>query len=69
MTHLFITEKINKGEINVKHCEMTDIIANYYMEALQGKLFVKMWNMILRIEDVDNKCYIKRAKMESVKQK
>ena len=48
---------------------MTDIIANYYMEVLQGKLFVKMWNMILRIEDVDNKCYIKRAKMESVKQK
>jgi len=54
----FVTDKINKGEVKVAFCPSKNMIAIFFMKALQGSMFRKMCSTILnppnneKIDDV-----------------
>ena len=53
--YFFITDKINKKEITVRHCPTKEMIADYFTKPLQGSLFKKFRDLILglRVENIE----------------
>ena len=45
----FAKSLVNKGEINVKHCSMLEMIADFFTKPLQGALFQKFRKYIMNI--------------------
>eukprot|EP00957_Ditylum_brightwellii_P082864 6299933-Ditylum_brightwellii.AAC.1 len=41
MRYFFIKDKIDSGELEVKHCGAEDMLADYFTKPLQGHLFRK----------------------------
>ena len=48
--YFFITDRINKGDLQVEYCPPTDMIADFFTKPLQGKLFLKFRSMIMNHE-------------------
>ena len=44
-----MTDKIAKGEIQLKHCGSSDMIADYFTKPLQGSLFKKFQDLVLNV--------------------
>eukprot|EP00957_Ditylum_brightwellii_P175479 13359965-Ditylum_brightwellii.AAC.1 len=51
MQYFFIKDKIESGEVEVRHCGAHDMIADYFTKPLQGHLFCKFRKAILNLED------------------
>ena len=51
MRYFYITDQVNKQQINIKHCPTENMIADYMTKALQGKLFKKFRKQIMNIDD------------------
>ena len=49
--HYFITDKVTRGEIKVSYTPTPDMIPDLFTKPLQGKLFVKLRNLLLNISD------------------
>jgi hypothetical protein len=52
--HFFIKDRVDAGELNVKHCGTDDMIADYFTKPLQGSKFIKFRDLILGITDIDS---------------
>ena len=44
-----MTNKIAKGEIQLKHCGSLDMIADYFTKPLQQSLFKYFWDLVLNV--------------------
>ena len=45
--YFFLTDQIEKGNLNVEHCPTTEMIGDFFTKPLQGKLFTKLRNQIM----------------------
>ena len=45
--YFFLTDQIQKGNLIVEYCPMTEMIADYFSKPLQGKLFRKFRKSIM----------------------
>ena len=52
MRYFFITDRIKKGELEVRYCPTKEIIGDFFTKPLQGVTFQKFWGQIMRISDV-----------------
>ena len=55
--YFFITDKIKKKEIKVRHCPTKEMIADYFTKPVQGTLFRRFRDLILGIRDEDGQSY------------
>ena len=44
---LFITDRMNDGELKVEYCPSSDMIADFFTKPLQGKLFYKFRQLVM----------------------
>ena len=49
--YFFVTDKIQKGEVNVAFCPTTNMLADFFHNPLQGSIFRKMCNTIHNLPD------------------
>ena len=45
--YFFITDRINKGELEVVHCPTKEMLADFHTKPLQGQAFIKFRDIIL----------------------
>ena len=45
--YFFLTDQIEKGNLNVEYCPTTEMVADYFSKPLQGRLFQKFRTMIM----------------------
>jgi hypothetical protein len=62
--HFFIKDRVDAGELNVKHCGTDDMIADYFTKPLQGNKFRKFRDLIMGVTDIDSTDQI-RSVLES----
>jgi hypothetical protein len=62
--HFFIKDRVDSGELNIKHCGTEDMIADYFTKPLQGSKFIKFRDLILGLTDIDSTDQI-RSVLES----
>jgi hypothetical protein len=62
--HFFIKDRVDSGELNIKHCGTDDMIADYFTKPLQGSKFIKFRDLIMGITDIDSTDQI-RSVLES----
>ena len=48
--YFYITEHVENGTLMMEHCPMEDMLADYVTKPLQGSLFIKLWNFIIRAD-------------------
>jgi hypothetical protein len=60
----FIKDRVDAGELSIKHCGTDDMIADYFTKPLQGSKFIKFRDLILGITDIDSTDQI-RSVLES----
>ena len=59
--YFFVTDRVKKGDINIKYCPTELMIADFYTKPLQGKLFRIFRNMIMNTNDQDIKNFIEAS--------
>jgi hypothetical protein len=52
--HFFIKDRVDTGELNIRHCGTNDMIADYFTKPLQGEKFRNFRDLILGIKDIDS---------------
>jgi Reverse transcriptase (RNA-dependent DNA polymerase). len=52
--HFFIKDRVESGELNIKHCGTDDMVADYFTKPLQGEKFRRFRDLILGIKDIDS---------------
>ncbi len=45
--YFFLTDQIEKGNLNVEYCPTTEMVADYFSKPLQGRLFQKFRTTIM----------------------
>ena len=50
--YFFITDRIKKGELEVRYCPTKEIIGDFFTKPLQGATFQKFRDQIMGISDV-----------------
>ena len=60
--YFFITDKIKKKEIVVRHCPTGEMIADYFTKPVQGALFRKFRDLVLGIEGIDTEQFVEEYK-------
>jgi hypothetical protein len=65
--HFFIKDRVQAGELNVKHCGTEDMIEDYFTNPLQGAKFIKFRDLILGITDIDSTDQIRSVLEEDLK--
>ena len=48
--YFFVTDRINKGDLQVEYCPTEDMVADFFTKPLQGKLFLKFRSIIMNLE-------------------
>ena len=48
--YYFVTDRVNCGEIKIKHCPTAEMIGDYFTKPLQGGIFTKLRDRILNIQ-------------------
>ena len=62
--YFFVTDRVKRKDIVIKHCPTADMIVDFFTKPLQGALFHRIQNIILRIKDEMENTYKEyRAKM------
>jgi hypothetical protein len=60
--YFFCTDRIKKGELSVKYCPTSDMIADYFTKPLQDSLFRKLRDLVLGIMPANFEEYKRRYK-------
>jgi hypothetical protein len=45
--YFFITDQVEKGNAQIKHCRTDNMVGDFFTKPLQGKKFQRFWNNIL----------------------
>ena len=48
--YFFLTDQIEKGNLNVIYCPTADMVADFMSKPLQGEKFIKFKNIIMGID-------------------
>ena len=51
--YFFMADRIRKGEVKVAYCPTTNMLADFFMQPLQGSIFKKMLSAILNLPNTD----------------
>jgi hypothetical protein len=65
--HFFIKDRVQSGELNIKHCGTDDMIADYFTKPLQGSKFIQFRDLILGIKDIDSTSQIRSVLEKDLK--
>ena len=49
--YFFVTDRVKRKEIQIKHCPTTEMVADFFTKPLQGCTFHKLRNVVLGIKD------------------
>ena len=47
--YYFITDRISAGDLSVKYCPTREMVSDFFMKPLQGKLFLKFHYLIMNL--------------------
>ena len=47
--YFFVTDRVANGELSIEYCPTGEMIADFFTKPLQGKLFVKMRDLVMGI--------------------
>ncbi len=45
--YYYVANQVGKGDLRVVWCPMDEMIADFLMKPLQGKAFVKFWDLLM----------------------
>ena len=48
--YFFVKDRVESGELRIEHCPTEDMRADYFTKPLQGKLFYKLRDLIMNID-------------------
>ena len=48
--YYFVTDRVNCGEVKIRHCPTAEMIGDYFTKPLQGGIFTKLRDRILNIQ-------------------
>mmetsp|Transcript_13635 Transcript_13635/g.25643 ORF Transcript_13635/g.25643 Transcript_13635/m.25643 type:complete len:126 (-) Transcript_13635:1995-2372(-) len=65
--HFFIKDRVDAGELNIKHCGTEDMVADYFTKPLQGEKFRRFRDLILGIKDIDSTDQIRSVLSKDLK--
>ena len=49
--YFFVKDRVDKGEVTIKHCRTNKMVADFFTKSLQGSLFNQCLNIIMNIKD------------------
>ena len=61
MRYYFIKERVELGEVIIKHCPRTKMLGDHFTKPLQGTLFRKFRLKIMNIPDDLDEIFMNRA--------
>ena len=47
--YYFITDRISAGDLSIKYCPTGEMVSDFFMKPLQGKLFLKFCHLIMNL--------------------
>ena len=47
--YYFITDRISAGDLSIKYCPTGEMVSDFFMKPLQGKLFLKFHHLIMNL--------------------
>ena len=50
--YFFVTDRVKRGEIIIKHCPTMDMVADFFTKPLQGRSFHRLRDIILGIDEM-----------------
>jgi len=66
LRHFFITDRVESGEISIKHCPADEMTADFFTKPLNGKKFAMFRTQMLNLQDGDlERCSSSQERVES----